>query len=169
MELKLKSISLAGVAEAISKAERYRLLNEPGEAESICRDILAIEPDHQLALRLLALAVTDQFNGGPADRYAEAESVFQSLKDPYERLYYTGIAHERRAKALLRSGARPHTVVVLFEQAMNCFEHAEKIRPAGNDDAILRWNRCVRLLQSRSASDWQREIEVFDASDSPPV
>jgi len=169
MELKLKSISKAGIPEAISKAELYRNLNEPGEAESICRDILAIESDHQIGLRLLALAITDQFTGGAADRYAEAESLFQNLKDPYERLYYTGIVHERRAKALLRSGARPHTLIVLFEEAMNCFEHAEKIRPEGNDDAILRWNRCVRLLQSRSADEWQRELEVFDASDSPPV
>ena len=169
MELKLKSISKAGIAEAVSKAELYRFLNEPGEAESICRDILAVEPDHQAAMRLLALSITDQFTGGPADRHSEAESIFQGLKDPYERLYYTGIVHERRAKALLRSGARPHTVVILFEEAMNCFEHAEKIRPSGNDDAILRWNRCVRLLQSRSAGEWQREIESFDASDSPPV
>ncbi|HEX7253319.1 MAG TPA: hypothetical protein VF376_10595 [Thermoanaerobaculia bacterium] len=169
MELKLKSISRAGIAEAVSKAELYRFLNEPGEAESICRDILAVEPDHQVAMRLLALSITDQFTGGPADRHSEAESIFQGLKDPYERLYYTGIVHERRAKALLRSGARPHTVVILFEEAMNCFEHAEKIRPSGNDDAILRWNRCVRLLQSRSATEWQREIEAFDASDSPPV
>jgi hypothetical protein len=169
VELKLKSISRAGIPEAVSKIELYRFLNEPGEAESICRDILAVEPDHQMALRLLGLAITDQFAGGPADRHAEAESVFQSLRDAYERLYYTGIVHERRAKALLRSGARPHTIIVLFEEAMNCFEHAEKIRPPGNDDAILRWNRCVRLLQSRAASEWQSELESFDASDSPPV
>ena len=169
MELKLKSISKGGIPEALSKAELYRNLNEPGEAESICRDILSVESDNQLALRLLALAITDQFTGGAADRYAEAEAVFQSLRNPYERIYYTGIAHERRAKALLQSGARPHTLMVIFEQAMACFEHAEKIRPEGNDDAILRWNRCVRLLQSRSASEWQRELEAFDASDSPPV
>src|ERR1700730_16497421 len=126
MELKLKSISRAGIPEAISKAELYRNLNEPGEAESICRDILAIEPEHQVAVRLLALAITDQFIGGAGGRHAEAESLFQSLRDPYERLYYTGIAHERRAKSLLRSGARPHTVIVLFEEAMSCFEQAEK-------------------------------------------
>jgi len=169
MEFKLKSISKAGIPEAISKAELYRFLNEPGEAASICRDILAVEPDDQKALRLLGLAITDRFTGGAADRQAEAESLFQSLKDPYERLYYTGIVHERRAKALLRSGARPHTFVVLLEEAMNCFERAEKIRPEGNDDAILRWNRCVRLLQSRSPAEWQREIEALDASDGPPV
>ncbi len=167
MNFKLKSISKAGIPEAISKAELYRNLNEPGEAESICRDVLAVEPDNQDALRLLGLAITDRFAGGAADRHAEAESIFQQLRDPYKRLYYTGIVHERRAKALLHAGALPHTVVVLFEEAMTCFEHAEKIRPAGNDDAILRWNRCARLLEQH-APDAREEAEVLEPSDSPP-
>src|SRR5712692_4606009 len=164
MNFKLKSISRAGIPEAISKAELYRNLNEPGEAESICRDVLTVEPDDQTALRLLGLALTDQFTGAASDRHAEAESIFQGLKDPYARLYYTGIVHERRAKALLRAGARPHTVIVLFEEALTCFDHAEKIRPEGNDDAILRWNRCVRLLQQH-ASDRREDLEAFDAGD----
>jgi hypothetical protein len=95
MELKLKSISLEGVDAALSKAELYRLLNEPEEAESICQDVLAVQPGHQLALRLLGLAVTDQFTGNPADRYSEAENAFQQLTDRYERLYYLGILYER--------------------------------------------------------------------------
>jgi tetratricopeptide (TPR) repeat protein len=169
MELKLKSISRAGIPEAIAKAELYRNLNEPGEAESICRDVLAVEPGDQKAARILGLAITDQFTGAGSDRYAEAEKIFQDLTEPYERLYYTGILQERRAKAQLRAGRSPHTLLPLFEDAMRCFAEAEKIRPAGNDDAILRWNRCVRLLQSHAPSDWQREIEAFDASDSPPV
>jgi tetratricopeptide (TPR) repeat protein len=168
MKYSLKSISREGISEALTKAERYRLLNEPGEAESICRDVLAADPDTQAALRMLGLAITDQFTGTAADRHAEAESVFGGLRDPYERLYYTGIVHERRAKALLRAGARAHTVVVLFEEALNCFDHAEKIRPEGNDAAILRWNRCVRLLKQH-ASDWREDLEAFDAGDSPPV
>src|SRR6202140_5782618 len=98
MDLKLKSISRAAIPEAVSKIELYRLLNEPGEAESICRDVLAVEPDHQGALRLLGLALTDQFVGGAADRHLEAESVFQRLGDPYEKLYYAGIVHEPPAK-----------------------------------------------------------------------
>jgi hypothetical protein len=170
MEYKLKRISAAGINEAISKAELYRSLNEPEEAESICRDILTIEPQHQLAARLLGLALTDQFTGTGFDRYGEAEDIFQNLKDPYERLYYTGILFERRAKAQLAAGRAPHTVAPLFYQALHSFEDAEKIRPAGNDDAILRWNRCVRLLQKQSDGREQPEEEVvmFDAQDAPP-
>ena len=168
MNPSLKTISKEGIPEALSKAERYRLLNEPGEAESICRDVMAVEPEHQGALRLLGLALTDQFVGGAADRHVEAESVFERLRDPYEKIYYAGIVQERRAKALLTAGARPHTVTVLFEDAMACFEKAEQIRPKGNDAAILRWNRCVRLLQQH-ATDWHQEPEAFEATDSPPV
>jgi tetratricopeptide (TPR) repeat protein len=149
MEYRLKPISQSGIGAAISKAELYRSLNEPEEAESICRDILAVEPEHQLALRLLGLAITDQFTGVPSDRYAEAEKVFQRLHSDYERLYHTGVIHERRARAELRAGHLSRYIITLLERALDCFAEAEKIRPEGNDDAILRWNRCVRLRQGK--------------------
>jgi tetratricopeptide (TPR) repeat protein len=169
VDLQLKPISKDGIPEAISKAELYRYLNEPGEAESICRDILAVDPENQTATRLLGLSITDQFRGSPSDRYHEAEGIFQSLKDEYRRFYYAGILHERQAKAQLEAGRSPHTVTPLFEEALAYFEKAEAIRPPGNDDAILRWNRCVRILQSRLGSDWQKLIDTFDAGDSPPI
>jgi hypothetical protein len=169
MELKLKPISQAGIPEAISKAEVYRYLNEPGEAESICRDILAVEPENQTALRLLGLAITDQFTGQISDHYSEAELIFSGLTSEYERIYHLGILQERKAKAQLRSGRPPHTVLPIFEEAMRCFEAAERIRPPNTDDAILRWNRCVRLLKSRIGSEWRKEMEEFDASEGPPV
>ena len=169
MELKLKPISNAGIAKATSKTEVYRYLNEPGEAESICRDILAVDPGNQAALRLLGLAITDQFTGETSDRYSESEGVFRGLTSEYERTYHLGILRERKAKAQLRAGRLPHTVLPIFEEAMNYFAEAEKISPPSNDDAILRWNRCVRLLQSRISSDWSKEMEEFDASEGPPV
>ena len=171
MEYELKCISTAGIAEAIAKAELYRSLNEPEEAESICRDIVTIAPQHQLALRLLGLALTDQFAGGASDRYREADETFQQLNDPYERLYYAGILYERRAKAQLKAGQPPHTLLPLFEQAMRSFAEAEKIRPAGNDDAILRWNRCVRLLQTPAYVSvlWEQERVPFDDQETPPA
>jgi len=169
MEFTLKTISKAGIPEAISKAELYRSLNEPEEAESICRDILAVEPEHQLALRLLGLAITDQFSGDAADRHAEAEQLFQKLAERYERLYYTGLLHERRAKAQMRVGRPPHTLAPLFGEAMRCFAEAEKIRPPDNDDALLRWNRCARLLQGHPGFQEEKESEAFDAFDSSPV
>ena len=168
MTHELKRISTAGIAEAIAKAQLYRSLNEPEEAESICRDILAIEPQHQLALRLLGLALTDQFTGISSDRDREAERSFQQLIDPYERLYYMGLLCERRVKAQLRAGRAPHTLLPLLEKALQCFRDAEKIHPPGNDDAILRWNRCVRLLQSQPDFEAE-EVVSFEAHDSPPA
>jgi tetratricopeptide (TPR) repeat protein len=167
MDLKLKTISQSGIAEAIAKAELYRYLNEPEEAESICRDILAVDPNHALGLRMLGLSMTDQFTGGPGDRYAEVEKIFQRLADPYERNYYTGLLCERRVKAQLRAGRAPHTLLPLLERALQCFGEAERIHPPGNDDATLRWNRCVRLLQSQPEFEAE-EVASFEVEDSPP-
>lgn len=169
MEIRLKPISRVGIASAISKVELYRNLNEPGEAESICQDILALEPGHQTALRFLGLAITDQFTGQMSDRYSEAALAFNGLTNEYERVYYLGLLQERKAKALLQAGRPPHTVLPIFEDAMRLFEEAERISPPDNDDAILRWNRCVRLLQSRRDAQWKKEMEDFDASEGPPV
>lgn len=160
MEFELKTISPEGIDAALSKAEVYRFLNQSEEAESICEDVLAIEPGHQLALRTLGLALTDQFTGQASDRYADAEKTFQQLTDAYERLYYIGLLHERRAKAQLHAGRPAHTVTVLLEDAMHSYEEAERIRPSGNDDAILRWNRCARLLHSKLDSEWHREVGI---------
>jgi hypothetical protein len=167
MNYQLKSISKAGIAEALAKVELYRYLNEPEESESICRDILAVDPQQQLALRLLGLAITDQFTGGVSDRGREAEEVFARLTDRYEQLYYTGLLLERRAKAQLRAGQLPHAVFPLLERALKCFGESERLRPAGNDDAILRWNRCVRLLETPSLA-WEEQRASFEADDAPP-
>ena len=68
MQFDLKPISAAGIGEALEKAERYRLLNEPSLAESICLDVLRIDPENQHALVMLLLALTDQFGHGAARR-----------------------------------------------------------------------------------------------------
>src|SRR5260370_35700561 len=169
MEFKLKTISKAGIPEAISKAELYRSLNEPEEAESICRDILAVEPEHQPALRLLGLAITDQFSGDAADRHGEAEQLFQRLAERYERLYYTGLLHERRAKAQMRVGRPPHTLAPLFAEAMRCFAEAATIRPLDNDDDLLPWNPCARLLQGLPGFQQENRSEAFEAFDGSPI
>ncbi|MCU1311453.1 MAG: hypothetical protein JWO20_2578 [Candidatus Angelobacter sp.] len=168
MDLKLKPISKSGITEALSKVTHYRYLNQFDEAESICRDVIAADPEHQRARRMLGLVITDQFTGKNSDNYAEAESLFDGLADSYERHYYTGILHERRAKAQLGAGHLPHTVAGHFEEAMRYYEQAEKIRPAGNDDAILRWNRCARLLHGIESGSTEKDESVFEASDSAP-
>ncbi len=169
MEAQFKTISPTGVPEALSKVQHYRYLNQAEEAESICRDILAVEPENQMALRQLGLAITDQFIGSIHDRFKEAEGYFEKLSSAYERWYYLGILYERRAKAQLRAGHHAHSLLASFQHAMRCFEEAEKIKPAGNDDALLRWNRCLRLLQSIPQLAREMEQEGFESADTPPV
>ena len=147
-----KPISRDAVPGALAKAERYRLLNEPGEAESICLDVLQIEPANQEALVMLILALTDQFRDETsASRHAAARAgeVVPRLSDEYDRLYYAGIIRERRARAVLQRDryAATATATEWLREALSFFERAEAIRPPHNDDAVLRWNACARLLE----------------------
>jgi hypothetical protein len=144
----LKPISTASIPSALSKAERYRLLNEPSEAESICRDILDVEPDNQQARIFLVLALTDQVSSGPR-AFTEAMTHAARLESPYERAYYSGIAWERRASARFQAGGHDakHQTYDWILRALALFEEAGRLRPEGNEDAVLRWNTCVRLLQ----------------------
>lgn len=144
----LKRLSPAGVASALSKAERYRLLNQPWAAQSICLDVLDIEPGNQQALVLLLLCVTDQFGSATGAGVARAREVLQRLTVEYQRTYYAGIICERRAQALLARGEPGSESVAYpwFREAMEWYEKAEKIRPEGNDESLLRWNTCARLL-----------------------
>jgi hypothetical protein len=144
----LKSLHREAVSSALEKAKHYRLLNEPGAAESICLDILEIEPDNQDALVTLVLAMSDRFSKDYAIGDTQIQQYLARITDEYERTYYTGIIYERRAKAVLNRN-NPGTEATAYEflrQAMSWFERAEQIRPAGNDDAILRWNGCARVI-----------------------
>jgi hypothetical protein len=145
--IQLKSISLDAIPGALERVERYRLLNEPELAESICEDVLAIEPDNQSALVMLLLSLTDQFHNERADCRARAQELLERLHGEYERLYYAGIIRERRGLALLGRGGpgSDRSASVWIQEAMAYYERAEAIRPPGNDDAILRWNTCARV------------------------
>jgi hypothetical protein len=127
----LKKLSKDAIPNALEKAERYRLLNEPAEAESICLDILAAEPENQPALITLLLAVTDRFS----------------------KTY--GVSDTQAKEILTRIRGTPgctHLAYEGFREAMQWFEKAEVIRPAGNDDALLRWNTCARLIEKNQLS-----------------
>ena len=148
MTFELKPISPGSVRAALQKAERYRVINDPASAESICLDVLTVEPGNQQAVITLLLAITDQFGEGPTEGVRRAREVLPRLDDEYKRAYYAGIICERCAKAQLRpeiqgSGEKAYH---WFREAMGWYEKAEAQRAPGNDEAILRWNTCARLL-----------------------
>ena len=146
MHFDLKPISAESIPDALAKVERYRLLNEPSLAESICLDILTIVPAHQQALISLLLAQTDQFGGEVAA--GTAREVLSRIEGNYERAYYAGIILERTGHAHLRQGGPGSAAAAyhLLREAMEHFERAEAFRPPGNDDALLRWNTCARVI-----------------------
>lgn len=163
----LKPISAAGVPAALQKAERYRLLNEPEAAESICLDVLAAAPEQQQAAVMLLLSITDQFRrGSPAEHEQRARAVLPQLADDYKRAYYEGIICERRAMAQLALGAPGAGEMAYdgFREAMAHYEHAERLRPAGNDEAILRWNTCARILDRQGEHVRPRDEEEYEPS-----
>lgn len=144
----LKPLTKDAIPAALEKAMRYRLLNEPGQAESICHDILSADPDNQQALITLVLAMSDRFGKGYGVGGTQARDVIAKLKDPYDRAYYSGIIAERRAKAMLAHGAPGAEAYELLRQAMTHYEEAEPLTQPGNADALLRWNACARLIMS---------------------
>src|SRR5450432_3975348 len=125
----LKTLSPAAIPAALEKAERYRLLNEPAEAESICLDILVADPENQRALIMLLLAVTDRFSKGYGVSDTQAGQLLARVKGEYERAYYAGILAERRAKAKLAQGTpgASHYAYHILREAMEFYEKAEAI------------------------------------------
>jgi len=158
----MKRITKAGVPAALQKAERYRLLNEPSAAESICLDVLDVEPDNQAALIQLALARSDQFSADLAGAVERAREPLALVHDEYKRAYYTGIVCERRAKAQLRSTS-PGGAAIAYDwlrRAMDHYEQAEKLRPEGHDEPLLRWNTCARIIERHHLR--QQEEDRFE-------
>ena len=146
--LELKPLSKEAIPAALAKVERYRLLNEPEQAESICLDILAADADHQQALIALILSLSDQFASGTSERVHDAQALLPRLHREYDRAYFAGIICERRARALLNQGSLGSGFVAYdwFRKAMSWFEKAEAMKRPGNDEAVLRWNSCARFL-----------------------
>jgi hypothetical protein len=147
MTFVLKTLHPDAVPRALAKAERYRLLNEPNQAESICRDVLEVDAADQAALTTLLLALTEQFTDDPK-AFAEAVRIGGQLRDEYDRAYYTGLVWERRANAHLKHDGPVLGTQVYdwLREAMMWFERAEVLREPGNDDSLLRWNACARAI-----------------------
>jgi hypothetical protein len=143
----LKPISREAIPAALAKAERYRLINQPRMAESICLDILHLDPRHEEALVMLLLCLTDQFwRPGYGVGLKEAREVLSRLPEGYLRDYYGGMISERWGKSLLAGHSSVKAAVDWIRQAMTQFEKAMANSPPGNDEAILHWNACARLI-----------------------
>lgn len=161
-ELTLKRIALDRVTHALEKAERYRLLNDPAQAESIYRDVLAIDADNQTALRQLILALTDQFGvHGAAGAANDARAIISQLDDEYDRAYYSGLVYERETRAYLeRKNVVRSAAYNGLRHAMEWYERAEALKPADKVDAVLRWNSCVRAIERERLEPESAEREL---------
>jgi hypothetical protein len=168
----LKRISADGIEVALDKADHYRLLNEPLHAESICLDVLEVDPQNQRAIVTLLLALTDQFPERLHDAHQLAEGLLTKLVGDYDRHYYEGIINERWASSQLHHGTALRSVPVWLRKAMSCYEVAEQLSQSKNPDPILRWNTCARLSEkvriSDSAPTLMRDLDSEFGDDVPP-
>jgi hypothetical protein len=151
---KLKPLSKESVDTALDKAEHYRLLNQPRLAESICLDVLDIEPLNQRAMIVLLLALTDQFKSSTKTSQKALE-LANGLKDEYSKIYYTGIIHERRGATSLNSSSpgADSDAYEWYREAMEFYEKANEINKGENNDPILRWNTCARIIMESHLSE----------------
>jgi hypothetical protein len=158
----LKRISTDAVDRAVDRAEHYRLLNDPEQAESICLDILAVDGGNEPARIALILSLTDQFRrGGGSHGVRRAKEHVGKLSGKYERAYYAGLVAERQGRAhLLRGGMERAFAYEGLHEAMQHYEQADALKPAGVDDAILRWNACVRTIERESLQPRRDEPEL---------
>lgn len=155
----MKPIDPQAIPRALELAHRYRLLNEPEQAASICHDILAVDDDNSDALRTLLLATTEMFAQRHGSKFEDAEVIASKLPTQYERSYFTGLARERWARMQLQNGGHHSLVGDWLRHAMADYERAESLREQGNDDAILRWNACQRLIQKVPGLAGEKELE----------
>src|SRR6266478_2457573 len=95
----LKRLHKDAIPAALEKAERYRLLNEPGEAESICLDILHVDAENQQAIVTLLLALTDRFTKGYESSNTQIKEWLRRIGDEYECPNYPEFFADRRPKA----------------------------------------------------------------------
>jgi tetratricopeptide (TPR) repeat protein len=159
MGLELKRLADKNLDAAIGLAAHYRNLNEPEQAESICRDVLAVAPENVEALRTLGLALTDRFPSAWMTLFDEACATFRKLPSQYERTYYLGIAWERYALAQATAG-RCRNAINAFEDAMEHFEKAQELAAKDDPSPILHYNRCVRAVTG--SAELLREAEASD-------
>ena len=157
--LTLKPISKGAIPRALERAERYRLLNDPEQAESICLDILAADPDDQSALAMLILSITDRFGRSGAPGLQQARAYVATLRDPYQRLYYEGLVRERAARAMLARPSGSSFAYNALRAAMEFYEKASPMSPDDENEAILRWNACVRTIQRAHLRPRPVEVE----------
>jgi hypothetical protein len=159
----LKPLTLSAVPAALAKAERYRLLNEPEQCESICEDVLRADPDNHAARVMLILAITDSFPH-TTEASSRAMDLAAGLPSDYERFYYAGLVAERRARALLSHGGLGRRGASQWlRQAMAQYDRADAVRPPDNDDAKLRWNACARVFNTYP------DLLTEDDQPNPPI
>jgi tetratricopeptide (TPR) repeat protein len=161
-EINLKPLAKDAIPNALERAIHYRFLNEPGQAISICLDILDADSNNQDAIKTLILARTDKFGTTQHAGLAELKKLIDKLDSEYEQYYYSGLVSERLAKSVLNR-TTPRVKYIAWGHIQEALVHYQKAESRAHDDeneeTTLRWNACVRMIN---------EFHLEPAPDSEP-
>jgi len=121
-----------------------------------------VDGGNESARITLILSLTDQFRRGLGSHgVRRAKEHVRKLSGEYERAYYAGLVAERQGRAhLLHGGMQRAFAYEGLHEAMQHYEQADALKPAGVDDAILRWNACVRTIERESLQPRHDEPEL---------
>ena len=166
MYAKNQLTGMRGVYLVAAELARHGFIASPTSRSAQAADILATDPDNQGAIILLLLSLSDQFTDNIPENLDKAWSLLPRLKDDYLQAYYQGLLFERQARVYMRraSPGSGFSAYDLFCDAMRLYEKAARVRPPGNDEALLRWNTCARTimssrLQPRPIDDFRPMLE----------
>ncbi len=162
MELKLHDIRISAVNKALEKARQYRSLLEPEIAESICLDVLKVDPDNQDVLIVYMLALLDQISRNENQTQIKTiDGTIDKLTSQYQRYYYSGLLNERRARHLLTQAMSHSFAYDYFIEALKFYQQAIERCPEKNDEAILRWNSCIRTIEKEKLKPRQDSEDLM--------
>ena len=150
----LKTLSKEAISRSLERVERYRLLNEPAVAESICHAILHVEPAHQQALVMLILVTTDQFAIKP---------VWLALPQQSGGASSFGVSSYR--SALVRAGHPEDAIRQLDANTVLSFEFQPAAGPRSAPTNFRRARRHAPVQwdvrqHKTTTDDWERAFEA---------
>ena len=146
--MELKTLGADQVSSALAAAEQCRAGGEAETAESICTDILEVDPGNARAIELLLWSRVDLLGEGRYGGVERAQEALALVQSDFERHYLEGVICEQQARFLIGKRGRHSSRVAYdwFRHAMDAFEEAARIAP-DRPEASLRWNACLRSIE----------------------
>ena len=144
-----KNLESADLDAALAAAQASWAELRAEETESICLDILELDPNHRSTLDLLLRCRIELLKKGLPQSVARAQELIPQLDSDFDQAFYSGMIREAQARYLLEKRGRATSGVAYswFRHAMDDFAAASNL-DAGRVEPKLHWNACLRTLEN---------------------